>query len=448
MSRRPLGFALLGGTLCTLALVSIGIDQVQAARPGDWSQQYLAVQRPCAFPVDTVRRQLASLGEANSIGVAYFAGRSRNGDDAHLAAALTTELASQLLSARPRTIGAKGRDPGRLLVVKLSEGGGFSDVDLSMTGSIFRDENGVRTQVKLTRTSDGSVIWSGSKARPVLELPILARLIAQEVAIRINAQLTAPSPKRSTEKSAEVYELLLRGMYIPSRYDPDELVNAIDYFNQAIELDSTSVRARELRDNAQLRLVAWGGTGTPLETKLLSAGLIRRIQERVRDESERLVEEADGEIRDGVPAHACQLLNEAIDRDARSAPAYALRALVRARGGEVRAAFADAEVVTQLGRPLWGNSLRAVALRRTGDTTAARQQTRRLLAETRRRTGPLPFWDARFLALALAELNDTTGVQSILRRIDPRDPRLAWVRRDPSLQRQPATEQRSRRRAR
>jgi TolB-like protein len=393
-----------------------------------------------------VRPKLASLGEVSSIGVAYFAGRSRDGDDAHLAAALTTELATQLLSARPKADGAKASDPGRLLVVKLSEGGGFSDVDLSMTGSVFRDENGIRTQVKLTRTSDGAVMWSGAKTRPVLELPILARLIAQEVAVRINAQLTAPAPRRSAEKSAEIYELLLRGMYIPSRYDPAQLLSAIDYFNQAIELDSASSRARELRDDAQLRLVAWGGTGSALESRLLRSGAIRHIQERVRDESERLVEEADGEIRDGLPVHACQLLNEAIDRDARSAPAYALRSLVRARGGEVRGAFADAEVVTQLGRPLWGNALRAVALRRTGDTTAARQQARRLLAEVRRRTGPLPFWDARFLAIALSELNDWTGVQSTLRRIDPRDPRLAWVRRDASLQ--PPAEQRSRRRLR
>jgi len=184
----------------------------------------------------------------------------------------------------------------------------------------------------------------------------------------------------------------------------------------------------------------------PLEAQLLRSGLIKQIQERTRDESERLVEEADGEIRDGVPVHACQLLNEAIDRDARSAPAYALRALVRARGGEVRAAFADAEVVTQLGRPFWGNSLRVVTLRRNGDTTTARQQLRRLLADARRRTGPLPFWDARFLAIALAEMKDSTGVQSVLRRTDPRDPRLAWARRDPSLQ--PASAQRSRRRSR
>ena len=440
--RTPRAFAtsLFGGTLGALALVAVAATQGAAA------QRAPGLARVCTPPTAGVRRPLASLGEVTSIGVAYFAGRSRGGDDAHLAAALTTELATQLLSARPKPTGGRDGGEGRLLVVKLSEGGGFSDVDLAMTGSIFREENGVRTQVKLTRTSDGSIVWSGTKTRPLLEIPILGRLIAQEVVVRINAQLTAPAPRASSEKSVEIYEHLLRGMYIPSRYDPEQLLQAIDHFSRALELDSTSTRARELRENAQLRLVAWGGTGTPLETRLLSGGAIRRIQQRARDESERVVEEADGEIRDGITGHACQLLNSAIDRDARSAPAYALRSLIRARGGEVRAAFADAEIVTQLGRPLWGNSLRAVALRRTGDTTAARQQVRRLLADTRRRTGPLPFWDARFLAIALSELNDWAGVQSVLRRIDPRDPRLQWVRRDPSLQ--PPTDRRSPRRGR
>jgi len=350
-SRRPFGLALVGGALGAFALVATVTRDGSAARPAELPQGNLLLERPCTPPAIPVRRAVGSLGDVNSIGVAYFAGRSRGGDDAHLAAALTTELANQLLSARTKATGTRATDSGRLLVVKLSEGGGFTDVDLSLTGSIFRDERGVRTQVKLTRTSDGAVIYSGTKARPVLELPILARLIAQEVAIRINARLTAPSPRPSSEKSADMYELLLRGMYIPSRYDPDELLDAISYFEQAVKLDSTSTRARELLENAELRLIAWGGTGSPVEARLLSTNMIRRIQERVRDESERLVEEADGEIRDGVPVHACQLLNEAIDRDARSAPAYALRALVRARNGEVRAAFADAEVVTQLGRP-------------------------------------------------------------------------------------------------
>jgi hypothetical protein len=263
---------------------------------------------------------------------------------------------------------------------------------------------------------------------------MLARLIAQEVAIRTGAQLSAATPIHSSEKSPEMYELLLRGMYIPSRYDPDQLLQAIDFFSQAIKLDSSSARARELRDLAQLRLVAWGGAGSPLEAKLVATGALGRIQARPRDDSERLVEQADDEVRGGSPERACQLLNSAIDRDARSAPAYALRALVLARGGEFRAAFGDAETVTQLGRPLWGNSLRVLVLRRTGDTTAARVQTRQLVATIAKRRGALPFWDARFVALALAETKDATGVESVLRRIDSRDPRVTWARRDVLIQ--------------
>jgi hypothetical protein len=95
-----------------------------AARPREAAQGELTLGGVCTPPHTPVRRRLASLGEVNSIGVAYFAGRSRGGNDAHLAAALTTELASQLLSARPRSPGTQGKDSRRLLVVKLSQGGG------------------------------------------------------------------------------------------------------------------------------------------------------------------------------------------------------------------------------------------------------------------------------------------------------------------------------------
>src|SRR4051812_30835710 len=103
---------------------------IPTQREGDAS-----VCRPAA---PSPRRQTALLKDANSIGIAYFAGKSRGGDDAHLATALTTEIAKQLLDAR--TVNADPRRSGasRPLVVKLSEGGGFSDVDLSMTGSLFR----------------------------------------------------------------------------------------------------------------------------------------------------------------------------------------------------------------------------------------------------------------------------------------------------------------------
>jgi TolB-like protein len=385
----------------------------------------------------TVARSTAvpSNGEITSVGITYFAGRSRTGDDAHLATALTTELARQLLSARMTGPAPRRGEPGsRLLTVKLSDGGGLADVDLSMTGSVFRDESGLRTTAKVTRTSDGAVLWSGTKSRPILELPVLARLVAQEVVTRIGARLSSPAPKPAPERSAEMYEMLLRGTFVRSRYDADELTRAIGYFDQALAMEPGSVRARELREQAQLRLLAWGGKGGALESQLVARGTLKRVPERAREESERLIEEADAEIRDGQLAHACQLLNAAIENDAHATPAYALRSLVRSRGGEVREAFGDAETVTQLGRPLWGNALRAIVLNRAGDTTSARQVARRVLAQTRQRRGALPFWDARFAAVALTEVGDHRAAQDVMRRVDARDPRIAILRSDPMLQ--------------
>jgi TolB-like protein len=383
--------------------------------------------------------------DITSVGITYFAGRSRTGDDAHIAAALTQEVATQLLSARVRTTAPNGRAAGtRLLTVKLSDGGGFAEVDLAMTGSVFREGDLLRTQVQVTRTSDGAVVWRGTLMRPLLDLPMLARLIAQNVAVRIGAQLTAPSPRPSTQRSPDVYELILRGSYIRSRYDPETLADAIGYFDQALKLDPKSSVARAAREQAQLRLVAWGGLGDTLESRLVSSGLLSHVLDRDRDESERLVEEADGEMRDNQPVHACQLLNTAIDADARSSPAYALRAIVRARGGDVREAFGDAEVVAQLGRPRWGDAIRALVLNRSGDTTSARRQSRRLIAEARKIRGPLAFWDARFIAAALVETGYAAEAQAVLRRIDARDPRIAWLRNDPLVQARAITSRRGR----
>ena len=183
-----------------------------------------------------------------------------------------------------------------------------------------------------------------------------------------------------------------------------------------------------------MRLVCVGWLGDSLETRLLARGLLRQVVDRDRDESERLVDEADAEMRDSQPAHACQLLNTAIEADARSSPAYALRSIIRARGGDVRGAFGDAEVVTQLGRPRWGDALRALVSNRAGDTTSARKQARRLIADTRKIHGPLAYWDARLTAAALMETGYVAEAQAVIRRIDARDPRVAWLRTDPLLQ--------------
>jgi hypothetical protein len=393
-------------------------------------------------PGRTVRR--VADARLTSVGITYFAGRSRSGDDAHLAAALTTEVAAQLLSARVPSSGARA-NAENVLAVKLSDGGGFAGVDLSMTGAVFREGELLRATVKVTRTSDGSIVWSGTKVRPIMDLPILARLVAQEVAVRMGGRLTAPSPRAAVWKSPELYELFLRGMYIRSRYAPDELLLAIDYFNEGLAKDPNGAAIREAREQAELRLVTWGGQGDSVEQALLARGLLRRVLDRDRDEAERLIEEADAEMREDQLQHACQLLHTAIDLDPRSSPAYALRTIVRARTGDLREAFSDAEVVTQLGRPRWGAALRAFVSNRAGDTTNARLRARRMIAEARATRGNIPFWDARLIATALIETGYSAEAQAIVRRIDSQDPRVRWLRSDPLLKPRPSVNRRSRR---
>jgi TolB-like protein len=383
----------------------------------------------------TDTRATRSEGGIITVGISFFAGRRRGSDDAHFASALTAELQRQLLSARRVGAGGTSRtmQSSPLLVVKIAESGSVSDVDLWLTGSVFHEDSLVRTSVRVIRTRDGAMLWTGTRSRPVLQLPMLARFIAQEFVSRIGARLSAPPPASPSERSPETYELMLRGTYVGAGYAPSDLARAIGFFDEAVARDPKSSGARRLRENAQLRLLAWGGDGSSLESQLVERGLLRRVNERDRDESERLVEEADEETRGGQPGHACELLNAAIDNDARSTPAYALRSLLRARSGAVREAFADAETVTQLGRPMWGDALRAVVLRRAGDTTTARRLVARLLVLTRQRQGALAFWDARFVAHALSEMGESAAAQSVIQRVDPRDPRVSWLQSDPAL---------------
>ena len=64
---------------------------------------------------------------------------------------------------------------------------------------------------------------------------------------------------------------------------------------------------------------------------------------------------------------ACHALNAAIASDEDLAPAFALRALVRAELGERRSAWIDAEVATRLGHPEWGERAAAVLDAKYGD---------------------------------------------------------------------------------
>ena len=178
-------------------------------------------------------------------------------------------------------------------------------------------------------------------------------------------------------------------------------------------------RARALR---ALRL----GNASEAESAL------RRALARDPADAESLTELGDLLLVQGRPAEACQLLERAVAADPRTAPAYALRAvaLVRAAGrgraaSAIRAAFADAEVAGQLGRPMWGDAARAVVQLAARDTAGARATARALIARVR--TERVGYWDARLVGEALMGLRDTAGLRLLRERWPADDPRRSLL---------------------
>ena len=98
---------------------------------------------------------------------------------------------------------------------------------------------------------------------------------------------------------------------------------------------------------------------------------------------------------------ACHALNAAVAVDAELASTYALRALVRAGLGELREAWADAEIATRLGHPEWGERAAAVLDAKYSERDNAVNRLRSLGGTS---ATPSNYLDALLLAQAAAAL--------------------------------------------
>lgn len=107
---------------------------------------------------------------------------------------------------------------------------------------------------------------------------------------------------------------------------------------------------------------------------------------------------------------ACYALNAAIAADEELAPAYAMRALVRAELGERRSAWADAETATRLGHPEWGERAGSVLDAKYGVFSNATVRLRPLGGV---RARPTNYLDAVFLAQAAVAVSQSAVVPQL-----------------------------------
>jgi adenylate cyclase len=111
-----------------------------------------------------------------------------------------------------------------------------------LEGSVRKDGNKIRVTAQLIRATDGTHLWSETYDRDLEGIFKLQDEIAGAVVMQLKLKLlTAPSSTASA--NIEVHNLILQGNYFYDKLDKENVAKAIDFYNQALIIDSNDARA-------------------------------------------------------------------------------------------------------------------------------------------------------------------------------------------------------------
>jgi len=142
-------------------------------------------------------------------------------------------------------------------------------VDAVLTGTITRENNQFILQTKLIDTTDGTQVWSAENIFQGSDVLFQQKDISEKIISRL-----VPAGKDSSEESkthsypqtanSEAFRYYLMGRYYWKKRDQENILKAIDAFQQSISIDPSYGRAYAgLADSyIMLSLVAYGFTPT------------------------------------------------------------------------------------------------------------------------------------------------------------------------------------------
>jgi TolB-like protein/Tfp pilus assembly protein PilF len=120
----------------------------------------------------------------------------------------------------------------------IAEIGRELEVDYAVEGSVRRDRNRVRITVQLIRTADQTHLWAQNYDRDLKDFIAVQGELGRAIAEQIRIQLAPPSPARAVPAlNPAAYDAYLRGRFHLNRITRPNIERAIQYFQQATELD-------------------------------------------------------------------------------------------------------------------------------------------------------------------------------------------------------------------
>jgi adenylate cyclase len=219
-----------------VAIGAVAVLIIVAAALAIWNFYF----RP-AFEPASVEKMAYPLPEEPSIAVLPFVNMSRDPEQEYLSDGITEQIITTLskvpkmfVIARNSTFVYKGKP------VKVSRIGEELGVKYVLEGSVQRSGDRVRITAQLIDTTKGHHLWADHYDRNLSDIFALQDEIAKKVITALQVELTEGEQARLWARGTENLEAYLRFLQGYQHYrqrNPDDLILARQFFEEAIALD-------------------------------------------------------------------------------------------------------------------------------------------------------------------------------------------------------------------
>jgi TolB-like protein/DNA-binding winged helix-turn-helix (wHTH) protein/thioredoxin-like negative regulator of GroEL len=245
-------------------------------RPHRWAMTGLVALALAAVGIvafNRLRGNHAAEAPIRSIAVLPLRDLSQDGKQQYLAAGMTEALVTRLAQNRSlRVVSRRSGEKYRDAQKSIAEISRELQVDGVIDGSIVRQGDDLRIDIQIVRAADESHLWAQSYQRPMHDIFLLQREVAEDISREVSAVADgATSAPVSVARSGnlEAYELYLQGRHAWNQRSADSVATSVEYFQRAIQLDPNFAAAYAgLAD-------AYTSLGGPTLVKSTPAGEVR-----------------------------------------------------------------------------------------------------------------------------------------------------------------------------
>jgi DNA-binding winged helix-turn-helix (wHTH) protein/TolB-like protein/Flp pilus assembly protein TadD len=203
----------------------------------------VAVTVVVALWLATRTKPIQTISDVRSIAVLPFHTLGTSGNDESLELGLTDALITKLSNLNPVIV----RPTSAILkytnsTQQLSDIGRELNVEALLEGRVQRSGDRLRLTVQLVRTENGAPVWAESFDEQFTNIFAVQTAISERVSRTLAVKLTSTQRQQLVKdytKNTEAFQLYIKGRYFWNKRSPDSIKKAMEYFEQAIELDPT-----------------------------------------------------------------------------------------------------------------------------------------------------------------------------------------------------------------